>query len=66
MELLEAYNNINKKLSTSEFINNINLLIYRLFIEHNCSTLIKAYDKCLDWAKCYGALLRTSLYAPSM
>jgi len=46
--LLEVYNNISKKLSINKFINNINLLIYGLFIKYNYSILIKVYDKCLN------------------
>ena len=48
VKLLEACNNISKRLSTSKFINNINFLIYRLFIKYNYNTLIRTHDKCLN------------------
>ena len=47
-ELLKVYNNINEKLSTSKFINNINLLVYELFIKYNYRILIKTYNKYLN------------------
>ena len=48
MKLLEACNNISKRLNINKFINNINLLIYKLFMKYNYSTLIKAHDKYLN------------------
>ena len=52
-ELLEACNNTSERLSVSRFINDISLLVYKLFTEHNCCTLAIAHDKCLDWVRCY-------------
>ena len=52
-KLLEACNNTSEKLSTSEFIDDINFLVYELFMKCNCNTLIRTHDKCLNWIKCY-------------
>ena len=52
-ELLEACNSTSERLSASGFIDDTNLLAYRPSTERNCRTLIRAHDKCLDWAKCY-------------
>ena len=62
VKLLEACNNINKKLNTNKFINNINLLTYGLFMKCNCRTLIKTHDKCLDWAKHYKVFFNLKKY----
>ena len=62
VKLLKIYNNTNKKLNINKFINNINLLIYRLFMKYNYSTLIKTHDKCLDWAKCYKVFFNSRKY----
>ena len=61
-KLLKVCNNINKKLSASEFINNINLLVYRLFIECNYSILIKIYNKYLNWIKYYEMFFNPEKY----
>ena len=62
VKLLKAYNNINKRLSTNKFINDINLLIYKLFIKYNCSMLIKAHDKYLNWTKHYKVFFNLKKY----
>ena len=61
-ELLEAYNNTSERLSASGFIDDTNLLAYGPSTERNCSTLIRAHDKCLNWAKCYGAFFNLEKY----
>ena len=61
-ELLEACNKISKKLSANEFINNTNLLIYKLSMKCNYRMLIKTYDKYLNWAKCYGIFFNPGKY----
>ena len=48
VELLEACNNISKKLNTSKFINNINFLAYKPSMKCNYNTLIRTHDKCLN------------------
>ena len=62
VELLEACNNISKRLSASEFINNINLLIYRLSMEHNYNMLIRIHDKYLNWIKHYKIFFNLKKY----
>src|SRR6266516_3878640 len=61
-ELLEACNNNNERLSVSAFVNDITLLVYELFIERNCRTLSQAHNRCLDWARKYGALFAPEKY----
>ena len=51
MKLLETCNNINNRFSISDFINNINLLAYDLFMKWNYHTLMKVYKKYLNWIK---------------
>ena len=55
-------NNINKRLSISEFINNINFLVYKLFIKYNYNILIKIYNKYLDWTKYYKVFFNLKKY----
>ena len=62
VELLEVYNNISKRLSVSEFINDINLLIYKLFMKYNYRILIKAHNKCLNWTKYYKTFFNSGKY----
>ena len=47
-ELLETCNNINDRLSISDFIDDINLLAYSLFTKQNYCTLTKTHEKCLN------------------
>ena len=47
-ELLETCNNINNRLSISDFIDNINLLAYDLFMKQNCCMLMRVHEKCLN------------------
>ncbi len=51
VNLLKACNNINLKPNFTDFINNINILIYKKFMKHNCRVLNKIYDKCKQWLK---------------
>ena len=44
MKLLNIYNNNNKKLNTSIFMNDVILLTYEFFTEINCHILIQAHD----------------------
>ena len=48
MKLLETCNNINNRFSISNFIDDINLLSYDLFMKQNCHILIKTHKKCLN------------------
>ena len=52
-ELLKTCNDTSERLSAGEFIDDISLLVYRLFTERNCHMLSRAHDKCLDWIRCY-------------
>ena len=61
-ELLETCNNSNKRLSISTFMNNIILLIYKLFIERNCCMLLQAHNQCLDWARKYRVTFASEKY----
>ena len=48
IELLETCNNNNERLSTSTFVNDIILLIYKLFTKHNYHILLQTHNQCLD------------------
>jgi len=60
-ELLEACNNTSKRLSTNKFINNISLLVYGPFMKCNCR-ILRAHEKCLDWARYYKILFNLKKY----
>ena len=62
IELLEACNNSNKRLSTSAFINDIILLVYELSTKHNYCMLSQAHNQCLDWARKYEAIFAFKKY----
>jgi len=49
--LLEACNNIKLKTNFINFVNDINILIYKEFIKCNCRVLSKIYDRCEQWSK---------------
>ncbi len=49
--LLKAYNDIKLKTNFTNFMNDINILIYEEFIKHNCRVLNEIYDKCKQWSK---------------
>jgi len=51
VNLLEACNNIRLRTSFTNFINNVNILIYEKFMKHNCKVLSEIYDKCKQWSK---------------
>jgi len=44
--LLKIYNNIKLKFSFIEFVNNINILIYKKLTKRNYKVLNKIYNKC--------------------
>ncbi len=46
MNLLKACDDIKLRISFTDFINDINILIYEEFMKHNCKVLSKIYDKC--------------------
>ena len=49
--LLEACNDIKLKTNFINFVNDINILIYKEFIKCNCRVLSKIYDRCEQWSK---------------
>ncbi len=44
--LLEACDDIKLRTSFTNFVNDINILIYKEFIKHNCKVFSKIYDRC--------------------
>ena len=44
-DFLEIYSNIRLRISATEFVNDINILIYSELIEENCEKLSKVYEK---------------------
>ena len=44
-DLLEIYSNITLRISATEFVTDINILIYSELIEENCEKLNKVYEK---------------------
>ncbi len=46
VNLLEACNDIKLRISFTNFVNNINILIYEEFIKYNCRVLNEIYDRC--------------------
>ena len=49
--LLKACNDIKLKTNFTDFMNDVNILIYKEFIKHNCKVLSEIYDKCKQWSK---------------
>ncbi len=45
-DLLKACDNIRLKISFTNFINDINILIYEKFMKRNCKVLSEIYDRC--------------------
>ncbi len=51
MNLLKAYNDIKLKTNFINFVNDVNILIYKEFIKRNCRILNEIYVKCKQWSK---------------
>ncbi len=51
--LLEACDNIKLRTSFTNFVNDINILIYKEFMKCNCRVLSEIYDRCEQWSKTY-------------
>ncbi len=49
--LLEVCDNIKLRTSFTDFINNVNILMYEEFMKRNCKVLDEIYDKCEQWLK---------------
>src|SRR2546430_1737785 len=62
MKLLEICNLIRKKISSIEFMNNINMLAYERFTKNNYKQLEKIHEKCLIIIKKYKTLFTSEKY----
>ncbi len=51
VNLLKACDDIRLRTSFTNFINNVNILIYKKFIKCNCRVLSEIYDRCEQWSK---------------
>ncbi len=51
VNLLKACDDIRLRTSFTDFINDINILIYKKFMKHNFKVLNEIYDKCEQWSK---------------
>ncbi len=51
VNLLEACDDIKLKTNFTNFMNDINILIYEEFMKCNCKVFSKIYDKCEQWLK---------------
>jgi len=51
VNLLEACDDIKLKTNFINFMNDVNILIYKKFIKCNCKVLNEIYDKCKQWSK---------------
>ncbi len=46
VNLLKVCDDIKLKTNFTNFMNDVNILIYKEFIKHNCKVLNEIYDKC--------------------
>ncbi len=53
MNLLKACDDISLRTSFTDFVNNVNILIYKKFMKRNCKVLSEIYDRCKQWSKTY-------------
>jgi len=51
VNLLKACDDIKLRTSFTDFVNDINILIYKEFMKRNCKVLSEIYDKCKQWSK---------------
>ena len=51
--LLKLIDRSKIKIITIDFVNNINLLIYKKFIKKNCAILKHIHFACVQWTKCH-------------
>ncbi len=49
--LLKACDNIKLRISFTNFVNDINILIYKEFTKCNCKVFSEIYDRCEQWSK---------------
>ncbi len=53
VNLLKVCDDIKLRTSFINFINDVNILIYKKFMKCNCRILNKIYDRCEQWSKTY-------------
>ena len=53
VNLLKACDNIKLRTSFTDFINDVNILIYKEFMKCNCKVLSEIYNRCEQWSKMY-------------
>ncbi len=51
VNLLKACDNIKLRISFTNFVNDVNILIYKKFMKCNCKVLDEIYDRCKQWSK---------------
>ncbi len=51
INLLKACDDIRLRTSFTDFVNDVNILIYEKFMKHNCKVLSEIYDRCEQWSK---------------
>ncbi len=51
VNLLKVCNNIKLRINFTNFVNNVNILIYKEFTKCNCWVLSKIYNRCEQWLK---------------
>ncbi len=51
MNLLKVCDDIRLKINFTDFINDVNILIYEEFMKRNCRVLSEIYDRCEQWLK---------------
>ena len=61
-ELLESCNSSRERVSAAGFVDDTTLLAYGPTTEGNCRALERVHDRCLAWAKRYGATFAPEKY----
>jgi len=51
VNLLEACDDIKLKINFTDFVNDVNILIYKEFMKRNCRVFSEIYDRCKQWSK---------------
>jgi hypothetical protein len=51
VNLLETCDDIKLRISSTRFVNDVNILIYKESTKRNCKVLDEIYDKCEQWAQ---------------
>jgi len=53
VNLLKVCDDIRLRTSFTDFVNDVNILIYKKFMKCNCKVLSEIYDRCKQWSKMY-------------